>query len=186
MCAIALLTIACGNEEAGTMQAQTNVKMNSITISAGGHSFTATLKQNETAAAFAAMLPLTLNMSELNGNEKYYYLDQSLPTNATNPGTIQAGDIMLYGSSCIVIFYETFRTSYSYTPIGHIDNVGNLKAALGTGSVKVSFEASSSTDISQTRTANPSSADRYALNGQPIKGDTPRGIYIENGKKIIK
>ncbi len=111
----------------------------SITVSAGGHSFTATLETNATAEAFMQLLPLTVTMNELNGNEKYHYLDSSLPTDAVRPGTIHAGDIMLYGSSCIVIFYETFSSGYSYTRIGHIDDVTNLKAALGQGDIQVTF-----------------------------------------------
>lgn len=45
-----------------------------ITISANGTSFSATLEDNDAARAFAAMLPLTLDMNEMNGNEKYHYL----------------------------------------------------------------------------------------------------------------
>ena len=105
-----------------------------ITISAGGANFTATLADNRTAQAFASMLPLTLDMNELNGNEKYFYLDN-------NPGTINAGDIMLYGSDCLVLFYKTFSTSYSYTRIGSVDNPQQLAEALGRGNVKVTFSA---------------------------------------------
>lgn len=112
---------------------------NQLKITVGTTSFTATLADNATAAAFKSRLPLTLNMSELNGNEKYYYLPESLPAAASNPGTIQAGDLMLYGSDCLVLFYETFRTSYSYTRIGRIDNPSGLAAALGGGSVSVTF-----------------------------------------------
>lgn len=112
---------------------------NQLTITVGTASFTATLADNATAAAFKSRLPLTLNMSELNGNEKYYNLPESLPAAASNPGTIQAGDLMLYGSDCLVLFYETFRTSYSYTRIGRIDNPSGLAAALGRGSVSVAF-----------------------------------------------
>lgn len=79
------------------------------------------------------MLPLELNMSELNGNEKYAYLDKSLPTNSYNPKHINSGDVMLFGDNCLVIFYDSFNTSYSYTKIGHIDNLPNL----GNGSIKV-------------------------------------------------
>lgn len=113
---------------------------NRVKITAGGIEFTATLEDNETASALRAMLPMTLDMSELNGNEKYYYLSESLPTKTESIGTIHAGDIMLYGSSCIVIFYETFNTSYNYTRIGHIDDVTELKSALGNGSVTVTME----------------------------------------------
>lgn len=110
-----------------------------ITITAGGRMFSATLYDNETARAFKERLPLTLDMSELNGNEKYYYLPDSLPKNSSSPSRINAGDIMLYGSDCLVIFYESFSTSYSYTPIGKIDDPDGLAAALGSGSVRVNF-----------------------------------------------
>lgn len=111
-----------------------------MNIIIGNTPFTATLADNATATAFKAMLPLTLSMSELNGNEKYNYLSSNLPTNATRPGTIQTGDIMLYGSSCIVLFYKTFSSSYSYTRIGKIDNPEGLATALGNGSVTITFE----------------------------------------------
>lgn len=75
-----------------------------ITLTIHGTSFAVTLEDNEAARAFAARLPLTLDMSELNGNEKYFYLDESLPTASYRPGTIQTGDLMLYGSSCVVLF----------------------------------------------------------------------------------
>ena len=79
------------------------------------------------------MLPLEITMDELNGNEKYVYLDKSLPTNSTNPKHINKGDIMLFGNDCLVIFYKSFDTTYSYTKIGHIDNLPNL----GTGSIEI-------------------------------------------------
>lgn len=84
------------------------------------------LEDNETVKSFINMLPLELNMKELNGNEKYVYLDNSLPTNSSNPKRINAGDVMLYGNNCLVIFYKAFDTSYSYTKIGHIDNLPDL------------------------------------------------------------
>lgn len=110
-----------------------------IEITVNGHFFSATLFDNETARAFKEQLPLTLDMSELNGNEKYYYLPDSLPTDSSRPSMINTGDIMLYGSSCLVIFYESFSTSYSYTPIGKVNDPDGLAAALGSGSVWVAF-----------------------------------------------
>jgi hypothetical protein len=79
-------------------------------------------------------------MIELNGNEKYFDLSQSLPTNASNPGTVLNGDLMLYGANTLVLFYKTFSTSYSYTRLGRIDDVTGLVAALGSGNVSVTFE----------------------------------------------
>ena len=98
--------------------------------------YTINLENNETANNFVNLLPQELNMSELKGNEKYIYLDTTLPTNSSNPKRINAGDVMLYGDNCLVIFYKTFDTSYSYTKIGHIDNLPNL----GNGTVTVKFE----------------------------------------------
>lgn len=110
-----------------------------ITITVNGTSFTATLEDNEAGQAFAALLPLTLDMSEMNGNEKYHYLDESLPTESYRPGTIQSGDLMLYGSSCVVLFYETFSSGYSYTRLGKIANPDGLATVLGSGNVSVTF-----------------------------------------------
>lgn len=110
-----------------------------ITITINGRKFSATLYDNETAKAFKDRLPMTLDMSELNGNEKYYYLPDILPTNSSRPSRINTGDIMLYGNSCLVIFYESFSTSYSYTPIGKIDDPDGIAKALGSGSVQITF-----------------------------------------------
>lgn len=110
-----------------------------IKITISGRTFSATLYDNETAREFKERLPITLDMSELNGNEKYYYLPDSLPTDSSRPSGINSGDIMLYGSDCLVIFYESFSTSYSYTPVGKIDNPDGLASALGKGSVQVAF-----------------------------------------------
>lgn len=117
----------------------TAVKMKIII---GDKTFIATLNENATANAFKDLLPLSLNMIELNGNEKYADFSQSLKTNASNPATINAGDIMLYGSSTVVLFYKTFATSYSYTKLGKIDDIEGLTKAVGPGNVIVRFELS--------------------------------------------
>lgn len=115
-------------------------KSNTMKIAIGSNIFTAILATNTSVRAFKAMLPLTLSMSDYNSNEKVAGLPRSLTTAATNPGTISTGDIMLYGSNSLVLFYETFSTSYSYTKIGRIDNTAGLKAALGKGNVTIKFE----------------------------------------------
>lgn len=86
------------------------------------------------------MLPASFEMTELNGNEKLFRLPSRLPSNDVNPGTIKAGDLMLWNSNTLVLFYETFPTSYSYTRLGRIDNAGGLSAAVGKGDVTIRFE----------------------------------------------
>ena len=114
---------------------------NEIIITIGGKKFTAILADTDAARGFYSLLPLTVPMDELNGNEKYRYLDSPLPADASRPDMINTGDLMLYGSSCIVLFYESFSTSYTYTALGHIADTDGLKDALGAGSVTVTFSA---------------------------------------------
>jgi hypothetical protein len=118
----------------------TNQTGSKMQIKIGNNTFNATLYDNATVTALKSFLPLTVNMIELNGNEKYADLSRSLPTNTSKPGTIQNGDLMLYGSSTLVLFYKTFSTSYSYTRLGRIDDVTGLVAALGAGNVVVTFD----------------------------------------------
>src|SRR5688572_14933555 len=100
-------------------------------MTVGERRFAITLTDNAAARAFAAQLPLTLDMSELNGNEKHAELQKALPANASRPGTIRAGDLRLYGSETLVVFYATFNSSYSYTRLGRADNPTGLAEALG-------------------------------------------------------
>lgn len=101
--------------------------------------FAVTLTDTLAARAFAAQLPLTLDMAELNGNEKHAELSKALPTNASRPGTIRTGDLMLYGSNTLVVFYSTFDSSYSYTRLGRVDDPAGLAQALGRRDVRVVF-----------------------------------------------
>lgn len=135
-----------------------------INVVVGSKTFTAMLAESETGEAFAALLPLTVTMNELNGNEKYHYLSSSLPTAAYQPGTIHAGDLMLYGNNCIVLFYETFNTSYSYTRLGAIDDPSGLASALGSGDVSVRFEFGQTTNL--TPALSPREGVKILRNGQ--------------------
>lgn len=111
-----------------------------IEIIVGNAVYQARLYDNKAAQALAEQLPLTITMRELNGNEKYYYLSDSLPTDASVPASIRTGDLMLYGSDCLVLFYESFSTSYRYTPLGYVENPEGLAGALGSRNVEVTFQ----------------------------------------------
>ena len=137
---VLVLTGACKSDTAEPDTSTSPTMSNRLRIRVGSDTFTTTLLDNPTNTAFMARLPLTVSMVELNGNEKYYDLPQGLPTIAVNPGTIQAGDLLLYGSNTLVLFYETFSTSYRYTRMGRVDNPAELATALGRGNVTVTFE----------------------------------------------
>ena len=118
---------------------------NQLKIRIGSKTFHATLLDNPTVTAFKSRLPLTVSMSELNGNEKLYNFTANLPTNASNPRTLNTGDLMIYSSNVLVLFYKSFATSYSYTRLGKIADPSGLEATLvasaaGSGNVTVTFE----------------------------------------------
>ena len=120
----------------------TNAKSNKtqMKITIGSSSFTATLEENATVTGFKAMLPMTVKMTELNGNEKLFRLRNDLPVKPSNPGKIENGDLMIYGADTLVLFYKSFPTPYHYTRLGRVDDAAGLAAAVGSGSVSVTFE----------------------------------------------
>lgn len=111
----------------------------SIEINVGNKTFSGKIYNNNAGKKLAEKLPMTISMSELNNNEKYYYMPDSLPVDAERVSSIRNGDIMLFGSDCLVLFYKSFSTSYSYTRLGYVEDPSGLEAALGEGSAEVSF-----------------------------------------------
>ena len=112
----------------------------SMNITVGNRVFTAKMYDNETTQALIAQLPMTVNMSELNGLEKFYDLPSDLPAESTvRPALIHAGEIMIWSSNTLVLFYNTFSNSNEYVKVGYIEDISGLASALGKGSVQVTF-----------------------------------------------
>ena len=116
--------------------------MQEMTVEVSGQKFQASLYDNETVHAFLERLPMTLDMEELNGNEKFYYLDVGLPANSEIVGNIKAGDIMLFGSDCLVLFFEDFQHFIQLYPYwSYRKKKRRLVKALSGGTVEITFEA---------------------------------------------
>lgn len=98
------------------------------------------LYDNETVRAFINLLPMTVTLNELNGNEKFFYIDSSLPTEEVKTSEIKVGDLKLYGSDCVVLFYKSFDSSYGYTDLGYMEDTDSLAQVLGSGDVEIIFE----------------------------------------------
>ena len=108
-------------------------------VQVGGSTFTATLEENTAVDALVEMMeqePVTIQMSDYSGFEKVGPLGTSLPT-SNQQTTTQAGDIVLYQGNQIVMFYGS--NSWSYTRLGHIDDLTGWEEALGSGDVTVTF-----------------------------------------------
>lgn len=111
-----------------------------VKMNINGQQFYVRLHDNPAAKAFVNALPLHLGMDELNGNEKFADLPHALPSSPVRPGSIQAGDLMLYGKQTLVLFYTSFESSYRYTPIGKVINPESLSAVMDKSKVWVELD----------------------------------------------
>jgi hypothetical protein len=109
-------------------------------VTINGRLYPGVLENSKTAKAFAALFPLNLMMSELNGNEKYHYLLSPIAQEeAKVPNLIKAGDLYLFDSSCVVLFYQDITTTYPYIKLGHIKIQAGFAEDLGTKDISVTF-----------------------------------------------
>jgi len=114
-----------------------DIMKSNIKVLINNKEYSLILEDNNTVKSFLNQLPSEFSMHELNGNEKYVYMDFNLPTNDYKPGNIEKGDVMLFGDNCLVIFYKSFNTTYSYTKIGHIADLTDLDNS----DISVKFES---------------------------------------------
>lgn len=116
-----------------------------IQISAGDRVFTATLEDNSSAKALAAMLmqgPVEVAMSDYGDMEKVGDLGVELPRN-DKMTTTSPGDLILYQGDSFVIYYDS--NTWNFTRLGHVDGVtsrsGMLELLGGKGDVVVTLSA---------------------------------------------
>ena len=115
---------------------EAETKMN---VRIGDAVFTATLEDNTAVSEFIEMMkeaPVTINMSDYSGFEKVGPLGRSLTASNSQMTTVP-GDIVLYSGNQIVMFYGS--NSWSYTKLGHIDDLTGWEAALGNGDITAVF-----------------------------------------------
>lgn len=138
MCSIILTGCINNNNQTkeNNKNEKSDLKMTEIKVKIHDKTYKLNLENNQTVEEFINILPQEYMMNELNGNEKYVYINESLTTNTRQYKKIEKGDVMLYGDNCLVIFYESFETNYRYTKIGHIDNLPDL----GKENIKIYFE----------------------------------------------
>ena len=113
--------------------------MQNIIITIKNKKYEAILYDNSTTKELIKKFPITITMSDLNGNEKYYNFSKSFSTSSENVANINKGDIMLFGDNCLVIFYKSFSTRYKYTKLGYIKNMEDLENSFGKGDIEITF-----------------------------------------------
>lgn len=124
-------------------------EMTTIQVIINGQEFEAELNDNEAARQFMEMLPMQLDMEDLHNNEKYFYFSDDFDTEDQKLKEIHEGDLLIYDSKCLVLFYESFETTYQYTALGKISDTAGLKEALGAGTATISFQAKNTVDTAQ-------------------------------------
>ena len=125
------------------------------------------------------------NAHDYGGFEKVGALGFSLPSNDTHI-TTEPGDIMLYTSNQLCIFFDS--NSWEYTPIGKIEGMTaqQLKDAFGTGEVTITLSLDNLTGVASISANQAKSSSIYALNGQKLAEVPAKGMYIEDGVKKRK
>lgn len=121
------------------LSAPTAMEASTMWMTVGEQRFAIALDDNPSTRQLLTRLPLSLDMADLHGNEKYATVQPPLPTQPYRPGTIHNGDFLLYGADTWVVFYKTFDSSYRYSRLGRIERPQDLAEALGRGDVRVTF-----------------------------------------------
>ena len=114
--------------------------MGILTLQIGGRTIPVTWEENESTAELkrqAAKGNITIPLSPYSGFEQVGSLGRTYPASDVRQ-TAENGDIMLYASSNVVLFYGS--NTWAYTKLGHIDlPADEITALLGGDAVTVSF-----------------------------------------------
>ena len=183
----AILLTGCSKDNEVTAQIMTQ----KLYITIDGKTLPVVLVDNAATQALVAALQegdITYEAHDYGGFEKVGALGRSLPTSNTQI-TTQAGDVILYSGNQIVLFYGS--NSWSYTRLGRMEYASLaelesfLKAGQGNVTVKLSL-SSEETSIKSVRAISSTSADDYVTLSGVRTQNPSRGIYIKDGKKIMK
>ena len=165
-----------------------NVDYNTMNLKVNNSTMKVKLSDNAATKALVERLKegaITYNAHDYGGFEKVGALGFSLPSNDTYI-TTEPGDIMLYTSNQLCIFFDS--NSWEYTPIGKIEGMTKqqLKDAFGTGEVSITLSLDNSTGVASISANQTKSNSIYALNGQKLAEVPAKGMYIEDGVKKLK
>ena len=185
---MALTAMACQSNEVEAAPSDKSASTMNITIN--GKTVSCQLVDNSSTRALLAQLEkgdITYEADDYGNFEKVGYIGFSLPQNNESI-TTTAGDVILYQGNNICLYYGT--NSWSFTRLGKIEGLSKdeIKTFLNAGgsSVRITLSSGSTTGIKQTLVDRKASSGKYSLDGRKLKQIPNKGVYIENGKKIVK
>ena len=157
-------------------------------LTIGGVTKTATLVNNSSTEALVAQLQkgnITYEAHDYGNFEKVGSLGYTFPENNEQINTVP-GDLILYQGENLCIYYDT--NSWNFTRIGKLDNMtqADIKTWVnaGGGNVNVTLSVSEPTGISQVK-SDVTKSKVYTLQGT-LASASPKGIIIQDGKKVIR
>ena len=185
---IALTAMARQSNEVKAMPSDKSVSTMNIIIN--GKMVSCQLAENSSTRALLAQLEkgnITYEADDYGNFEKVGNIGFSLPQNNESI-TTTAGDVILYQGNNICLYYGV--NSWMFTRLGRIEGMSKdeIKTFLnaGGGSVKVTLSLGPITGIKQTLADQKTLSGKYLLDGRKLKQTPSKGIYIEDGKKIVK
>ena len=185
---VALTAMACQSNEVEATPSDKSVSTMNITIN--GKTVSCQLVENSSTRALLAQLEkgdITYEADDYGNFEKVGYIGFSLPQNNESI-TTTAGDVILYQGNNICLYYGS--NSWSFTRLGKIEGMSRdeIKTFLnaGGGSIEVTLSSGTATGIKQTLADQKAPSGKYSLDGRKLKQAPSKGVYIENGKKIVK
>ena len=110
-----------------------------LKLAINDYEFDVTLEENDATQELVEMArnePITIRFEDYGGFEKVGPLGRSLTTDNSRI-TTKPGDIVVYQGNQIVMFYGT--NTWSYTMLGHVDDLTNWEAALSPDEVTAVF-----------------------------------------------
>lgn len=165
-------------------------KVSTMTISVNSHNLVVDLVDNSSTQALVNLLKqgeIKYEAHDYGGFEKVGDIGHTLPTNDQHI-TTETGDIILYQGRNLCIYYA--ENTWIFTRIGKIRNAAqlDLKEILGQGNVMVTLSLQGNASrIATPKVDSDTQLQAYSLNGIPIGVEpTAKGIYILNGKKMIR
>lgn len=162
-----------------------NFNDNAMNLKVNNHSLKVNLAENAATEALLTRLqngPITYRALDYGGFEKVGALGFTLPSNDTQI-TTEPGDIMLYTSNQLCIFFDS--NSWQYTRIGKIEGMTaeQLKDAFGNGEVSITLSLDTTTGIVSASASHQTTRNIHGVNGQKLAQVPARGTYIEDGVK---
>ncbi len=171
--------------------AMTPVFAQKLYLTIDGVTVSATMQNNVATQALVELLQqgnITYNAHDYGGFEKVGALGHTL-SSSDKQTTTQAGDIVLYSSNQVVIFYGS--NSWAYTRLATIDGAtaesvsSFVKAGQGEVAVTLSLTSPNATSTDELTPSRNNTQTRYNLLGQIVDGNY-HGITIQKGKKTLR